>query len=126
MDRIQLFKPDSILFPIFSRYDLRNLVKRIPTMKSKIGLFAIVVFTASQCLFQSAEATKFSTKSGIEMKNLDKTVRPQDDLYRYVNNSWLKTTQIPADKSNYGTFTMLFDQSLERLKGIVEETASKK
>ncbi|MGH9857205.1 MAG: M13 family metallopeptidase, partial [Acidobacteriota bacterium] len=46
------------------------------------------------------------------------------DLYRFVNNGWLKSTEIPADKSNYGTFTMLFDQSLDRLKLIIEEAAA--
>ncbi len=61
--------------------------------------------------------------SGLEKKNFDDSIRPQDDLYRFVNNHWLKNTPIPADKSNYGTFTMLFDQSLERLKLIVEEAA---
>jgi predicted metalloendopeptidase len=64
--------------------------------------------------------------SGLEMKNIDSTIRPQDDLYRYVNNNWLKSTQIPPDKSNYGTFTMLYDQSLDRLKLIIEEAAAAK
>lgn len=64
--------------------------------------------------------------SGIESKNIDQSVRPQDDLYRYVNNNWLKSTTIPADKSNYGTFTILFDQSLDRLKLIVEEASAAK
>ena len=62
--------------------------------------------------------------SGIITKNIDPEVRPQDDLYRHVNNNWLKNTKIPADKSNYGTFTILFDQSLDRLKLIVEEASN--
>ena len=62
--------------------------------------------------------------SGIESKNIDSSVRPQDDLYRYVNNNWLKSVTIPADKSNYGTFTILGDQSLDRLKLIVEEASA--
>ncbi len=64
--------------------------------------------------------------SGLEKKNFDDTIRPQDDLYRFVNNNWLKTAKIPADKSTYGTFAMLGDQSLERLKIIVEEAAGSK
>lgn len=64
--------------------------------------------------------------SGLQMDNLDRTVRPQDDLYRFVNNTWLKKTPIPADKSNYGAFTILADLSQERLKSIVEVAASSK
>ncbi|MCI0415931.1 hypothetical protein L0222_24410 [bacterium] len=64
--------------------------------------------------------------SGLETKNMDESIRPQDDLYRFVNNDWLKTAKIPADKSHYGPSTKLFDQSLERLKLIVEEAAGSK
>ena len=45
--------------------------------------------------------------SGAILENFDRDVRPQDDLYRFVNGGWLARTEIPADKSNYGTFTAL-------------------
>ena len=45
--------------------------------------------------------------SGIELANFDKTARPQDDFYRYINGTWLDNTEIPADRSNYGSFTAL-------------------
>ncbi len=54
----------------------------------------------------------------------DREIRPQDDLYGYVNGTWLKNTPIPADKTNYGSFTKLADLSEERLKTIVEELAA--
>ena len=48
-------------------------------------------------------------QSGVYSQNFDRAVRPQDDFYRYVNGQWLTTTEIPADRSNYGAFTMLED-----------------
>ncbi len=60
------------------------------------------------------------------MKNFDESIRPQDDLYRFANNNWLKNSKIPADKSNYGTSAILFDQSLDRLKQIIEQAAQSK
>jgi putative endopeptidase len=63
--------------------------------------------------------------SGVELANFDKTVRPQDDFYRYVNGTWLKTTKIPADKPDYGSFVKLSDDSEARLRGIIEESAGK-
>ncbi len=51
--------------------------------------------------------------SGLFLQNFDRTVRPQDDLYRFVNGTWLKNTEIPADKSNYGAFTLLVGRSRE-------------
>jgi hypothetical protein len=38
----------------------------------------------------------------VDVSAFDKTIRPQNDLYEYVNGTWLKDTPIPADKSNYG------------------------
>jgi len=61
--------------------------------------------------------------SGVDKANFDTTVRPQDDLYRYVNGTWMAKTEIPADKSNYGTFTILSDQAEKDLLAIIEEAA---
>jgi putative endopeptidase len=63
--------------------------------------------------------------SGIETANFDQSVRPQDDFYRYVDGNWLKQTQIPADKSNYGSFSELADGAERVLRRIVEQTAAK-
>ncbi len=84
-------------------------------------IFCLTMMT-TQSVLHSADAPKHGG-SGLEMKNIDSSIRPQDDLYRYVNNTWLKSTTIPSDKANYGTFTMLFDLSLDRLKIIVEEAS---
>ncbi|MDK7375143.1 M13 family metallopeptidase [Weeksella virosa] len=43
----------------------------------------------------------------IRLDYMDKSVRPQDDFYNYVNGNWMKTTQIPADKSRWGSFDEL-------------------
>ncbi|MCH7819968.1 MAG: M13 family metallopeptidase, partial [Candidatus Marinimicrobia bacterium] len=51
-------------------------------------------------------------------------VRPQDDIYQYVNGTWLANTEIPADKSNYGSFTELRDMSDERLKSIIDAAST--
>jgi predicted metalloendopeptidase len=64
--------------------------------------------------------------SGLLQQNFDRSVRPQDDLYRFVNGTWLKNTEIPADKSNYGTFSILSDAAEQNLHVIVEEAARAK
>ena len=62
--------------------------------------------------------------SGVILANFDTAVRPQDDLYRYVNGGWLARTEIPADRSNYGSFIKLQDDVQANLKVIVEEAAA--
>ena len=49
--------------------------------------------------------------------------RAQDDLFRHVNGGWLAKTEIPADKSSWGSFDMLVDKSQADLRAIVEEAA---
>ena len=60
----------------------------------------------------------------VDVSAFDKTIRPQNDLYEYVNGTWLKDTPIPADKSNYGAFIKLDDLSRERIRAIVEQAAA--
>ncbi len=63
--------------------------------------------------------------SGIDVSALDKSVRPQDDFFRYVNGTWLEKTPIPADRASYGSFEMLFDKTEADLRAIVEAAAKK-
>ncbi|QEG21286.1 M13 family metallopeptidase [Mariniblastus fucicola] len=62
--------------------------------------------------------------AGLDTTSFNRDIRPQDDLFEFVNGTWLKNTPIPADKSNYGSFTKLADLSEERLKAIVEELSA--
>jgi putative endopeptidase len=61
--------------------------------------------------------------SGVDAAGFDKTVRPQDDLYKFVNGRWLATTDIPADKGAYGGFYEAIDRTQDRLHEIVEAAA---
>jgi putative endopeptidase len=54
---------------------------------------------------------------------MDPDTRPQDDLFRHVNGRWLDTTDIPADRSSWGVFVELADQSEERVRTIIEDLA---
>ena len=72
----------------------------------------------------TAAAVAAAPTSGITLNHFDQAVRAQDDLYRHVNGSWLKTTEIPADKSNYGSFTKLADDAQAQLKTIIETAAA--
>ncbi len=64
--------------------------------------------------------------AGLDRAGFDPTVRAQDDLFRAVNGNWIKNTEIPADKPEYGTFIQLRDLSDQRVKSIVEGLAGKK
>jgi putative endopeptidase len=71
-----------------------------------------------------AQTQTMPAKSGIDLTAVDATVRAQDDLFRHVNGGWLKATEIPADKSRYGIFNVLYDDTQERLKSLIQEAAA--
>jgi predicted metalloendopeptidase len=58
-------------------------------------------------------------KSGLDLGGFDRSVRPQDDLYRFAGGSWLKNTPIPSDRSNYGSFIILDDQAQEEVRQLI-------
>lgn len=60
---------------------------------------------------------------GFDQAGMDTSVRPGDNFFKYANGTWVKNTPIPADKSNYGMFTLLEDLSRERTKTLIEESA---
>ncbi|MEP5766210.1 MAG: M13-type metalloendopeptidase [Halieaceae bacterium] len=63
-------------------------------------------------------------RSGIDIDNMDTAVRPGDDFFSYVNGGWVAEVEIPADKSSYGAFSVLHDQSQEDVRSIIEASAS--
>ena len=64
-------------------------------------------------------------ESGLYKSGMDAAVRPQDDLFKAMNGTWIQKTDIPADKSAWGTFYQLRELSDQRVKSIIEELASK-
>jgi len=61
--------------------------------------------------------------SGIDLRYVDPSVRPQDDFYRAVNGKWLDTFEMPVDKARYGAFDKLREDTELQLKAIIEDVA---
>ena len=65
-----------------------------------------------------------SVKSGITTEDRDAAIRPQDDLFGYVNGTWLQRTEIPDDRAAHGSMTQVRDRAEEHVRAIVEEAAA--
>jgi putative endopeptidase len=68
----------------------------------------------------AAPAPHPTLRSGIDLQYVDSAVRPQDDVYQYLNGKWLRDYQLPADKAAVGSFTTLQDKTEEQLRSIVD------
>jgi len=86
-----------------------------------ISVIGVAVLTAlgagAYWTFQRGQSLEKTYR--VDTRYFDSTVRPQDDLYRYVNGKWLDTVAIPADKSRYGAFHVLDDETEVRLHNIL-------
>ena len=62
--------------------------------------------------------------SAIDFQHADPEVRPQDDLFRHVNGTWLRTATIDPDRSSAGNFVDLVVQSEKDVRAIIEEQSA--
>lgn len=61
---------------------------------------------------------------GFDMEGMDRTVAPGDDFFAYANGNWDRTTEIPADRASFNSFTRLTIQASERTRAIIDEVAA--
>lgn len=80
-------------------------------------LFATVVLSAG-CGKPPA-----SPVSGIDRAGMDSQIQAGDDFFTYANGKWLAETEIPADRSTWGSFPILQEQTLLQLREIAEAAA---
>jgi endothelin-converting enzyme/putative endopeptidase len=101
----------------------------------KIGYLGAALVLLAGCGEQASEpeagASEKTTietpalKSGIDLSNVDTSVRPQDDFYLYVNGNWIKHHEIPDDKTVIGSFYDLRDKADEDVKAIIEDLSKR-
>ena len=65
-------------------------------------------------------ATEKQLSSGIDSSHIDNSFRPQDDLYRYFNGTWLKNHEIPQDRSSDGITYQLYLEAEAQVRDIIE------
>jgi predicted metalloendopeptidase len=64
--------------------------------------------------------------AGVATEYIDPSIRAQDDFFTYLNGKWIKNTEIPADKSSWGSFAKLRDDTQPILRAIIEKSAASK
>lgn len=61
---------------------------------------------------------------GFDLAGRDLTVKPGDDFNEYANGTYLRTTEIPADKARFGPFDVLYENAQAQLRSIIETSAA--
>ena len=58
---------------------------------------------------------------GFDLSGMDRSVTPGNDFNGFANGTWIKQTEIPADRSSYSSFTTLTEQADRRNRQLIEE-----
>ena len=69
------------------------------------------------------DAPAATKASGFVPAELSSEVRPQDDFFNYVNANWIAANEIPADRSSYGIFNVVFDRTELQVRELIENAA---
>ena len=78
-----------------------------------------MIMSVNSAFSQKSKTTKF-----IDPANMDLSVKPGDNFFLYANGTWLKDNPVPASKTRWGSFDLLRQTSLDRLKLLVQNAAS--
>ena len=84
--------------------------------------FAVLVLLLS-IVSWSIPAIAQKEPAGIDLAGMDKSVSPGDDFFGYANGGWIKATQIPADRTSFGAFDVIFDEVSKRTADLIKSAA---
>jgi putative endopeptidase len=90
---------------------------------SRFAAACVAIFILALAVTVCAQDAPAKQTHGIAVANMDRSVKPGDDFYRYANGDWIKRTEIPPDRGGVGVFTVLGDLSNKNTAALIEELA---
>ena len=91
-------------------------------MRKSLVAFGSLLFVAGTALAETAPAGKAQWGSfGVDFASMDRSVHPGDDHWSYVNGTWARTAEIPADRGALSQVARLNDLSSSQVRSILEE-----
>ncbi|MCV2884930.1 peptidase M13 [Aestuariibacter sp. AA17] len=103
---------------------MKKLTLLAASVSLALGLTACSPQPSDQSKTDVSQQQTKSLESGVDLSAVKDSVRAQDDFFQHVNGAWLDKTEIPADKSSYGMFHTLYDDTQENLKALIQEAAN--
>lgn len=82
-------------------------------------------FVLSQSTNSTISPEKASQHKGFSVKNMDLSVKPQQDFYQFATGNWLKNAVIAEDKITVDSFDELGEQNNQKIQKIIQEAQTK-
>jgi putative endopeptidase len=68
----------------------------------------------------AADAPRYGT-FGFDVAGMNASIHPGNDFNRFANGTWLTETELPGDRSRYGTFSILAEEAEEHVQAIIND-----
>ena len=106
---------------------MTNPLNRLSILLGAAGVAALAVLGLSlrQPVARAADGKATIGTWGVDLTAMDRSVKPGDDFFRYAGGTWMKNTQIPADRSRWGSFNILAAKSEEDVATSLEDVAKR-
>lgn len=112
------------IIPIFHNLEGTSLLHCNNVAMPQNLVLSLLLITLAACtptgLVDQSPAAG-SLKLGFNPAELDLSTRPQDDFYDYVNGIWIASTDIPPERTSYGTMTILFEETEHQVRDLIEQ-----
>ena len=92
-------------------------------MQSTRFNFLAALLVLASFVFSSVPVGAQARTAGIDIAGMDKSVSPGDDFFAYANGGWAKATEIPADRTAFGAFDVIFDEVSKRTADLIKAAA---
>ena len=89
----------------------------------KSFLATIISLFCAFGLFAGPQPQIAQNQPPLDPKNMDTSVKPGDDFFRYANGAWIKRTEIPPEYSRWGAFNELIERNSDALHAIAEKAS---
>lgn len=87
---------------------------RLSTLRKLSAGLALLAFSASG----------FAQTVAFDTTRMDTSAQACDDFFRFANGNWVKNTEIPADRSRFGSFDILADKNRDMLREILDSASN--
>ena len=89
-----------------------------------LAAFAAALALAGAASAQPAASLTNDHPKGIDLAGMDRTVKPGDDFFAFANGGWMARTQIPPDRSSWGTSGELVELTTARVQDLIRTAAT--
>jgi putative endopeptidase len=92
-------------------------------LRPPLAFLASVLSLAAPIPLARLNAQQAGPAAALDLAGMDRSVKPGDNFFQYANGTWLKTTEIPADRSSYGAGAMVADLTDQRVGELIRRAA---